>query len=1056
MRKKLIFFWFGLSLAIIGMAEWNAYRHTTRLIGTGDLINETLKTITQLHVLESRLLDAESAWRGFVITGQSIHLTRFKHATQSSRTLLIQLQSLTGNRAEPRGELEQLHILIEKKIAYLNRSISLCRQPGPHLAVQADLRDRANALHQNIQRIIGKMHLAEKQRLAYCHGEKTAVTKRSRRSWVWRTLISFGILSIVFGFLHQEIRIRNHAETATQRAHRILKTLIAGNHAVIKAVDEVGLLEAICRVLVEEGGYRLAWVGLAMPGEEKTVHLAAHFGVDDGYLATAATTWTDAVAGGCPAGLALGTGQPAIIRSISKEQSLELWRTEALRRGLASAAAFPLQKEEQTWGVLCIYAGEPEAFDDAEVKLLAELAKDLEYGIESLKARLEHQRAEQALEQSETQYRTLVDNLNHGLAMLNRERVITFVNPSLCQMLGYSRSELLGHKVIEFLDPENQKILNEQMDRRERGDRTPYEITWIRKDGERIIAQITPIPLFDSEGRLQSAVGVITDITDRKRAEAQAREHLQSLRLLIGGVEKLAKTRDPDTMMQEICRLVVDAFATRLVWLGRVEAGNCIRPLAWAGEPATWLNNMEMRLDDAIGSQGPIGQAVETGQPVLINDVGLESHRTPWANASPSQSYGSLAAFPLLSDQQVFACLNIYADQPNFFTPERVDLLKAFAGIAAAAMENARLSLKVEKHLTHMQALHSIDQAISSSLDLGVTLNVLLDHLTMQLHVDAAAVMLVNPRTRTLEFAAGRGFGSDAIRQARVPLEGGCASSVATTQVPVYVPDLTAIKHKCPRSKLFVAEGFVSYYGVPLWNKGQIRGVIEIFHRGRFNAGEDVVEFLEAMVGQAAFAIDNATLFAEMQQSHEELSLAYEATLEGWARALELRDFETKGHCTRVTDLTLQLARALGVEEQDLPHIYRGALLHDIGKIAVPDAILFKAGPLTPEEWVVMRQHPIYAHELLTPIAYLRPAVDIPFCHHERWDGSGYPMGLKGEDIPLAARIFMVVDVWDALGSDRPYRRAWPPDKIKAYLRDEAGKQFDPQIVKVFLEKILT
>jgi putative nucleotidyltransferase with HDIG domain len=231
--------------------------------------------------------------------------------------------------------------------------------------------------------------------------------------------------------------------------------------------------------------------------------------------------------------------------------------------------------------------------------------------------------------------------------------------------------------------------------------------------------------------------------------------------------------------------------------------------------------------------------------------------------------------------------------------------------------------------------------------------------------------------------------------------------------------------------------------------------VIEIFHRARFTAEEDVLEFLEAMAGQAAIAIDNATLFAEMQQSHQELSQAYEATLEGWARALELRDFETKGHCTRVTDLTLQLARALGVEEKDLAHIYRGALLHDIGKIAVPDAILFKAGPLTPEEWVIMRQHPIFAHELLTPIAYLRPAVAIPFCHHERWDGSGYPMGLKGEDIPLAARIFMVVDVWDALGSDRPYRRAWPPDKIKAYLREQADKQFDPGIVQVFLEKVL-
>jgi PAS domain S-box-containing protein len=1055
MRKKLLFFWFGLSLAMIGVAEWNAYRHTARLIGTGDLINQNLETISQLHALESRLLDAESARRGFVITGQSSHLTRFQEATRSTQILLVQLQTLTANHAEQRGQLEQLTILVDQKIARLNRSIGL-RQQGLELAAQADLTNNGSALHRNLQRVMAALHLAEEERLSQGYLARTVCTENSCQSFIQRMLLSFGILCLVFGFFYREIRARTQAETVTQRTNQTLKILIEGNHAVIRAADEAGLLGEICRILVEDGGYRLAWVGLAMPGEEKAVRLAAYYGADDGYLATAATTAADTEADRDPAGIAIRTGQPVIMRNLHEEQSLGLWRTEALRRGLASAGAFPLRTDGQSWGVLCLYAGEPGAFDAVEVKLLAELAKDLEYGIKSLKARLEQQWAEQALEQSEAQYRTLVDSLSHGLSMVNREQVITFANPSLCQMLGYSRAELLGHKVFEFFDSENQEIIREHLDQREQGDRTPYEVAWNRKDGEQIIAQITPIPLFDPGGHLQSTVAVITDITDRKRAEAQVRQHLQSLRLLIGGVEKLAKIRDPDVMGEEICRLVVDAFATRLVWLGRIEAGDRVHPLCWAGETATCLNDMEMRLHDAGVSSGPIGEAIETGQPVLINDVSLEKNWTLWGCASLHRGQGALVAFPLMSDQQVFACLNIYADEPNFFTPERVDLLKAFARIAAAAMENARLSLKVEKHLKHLQALHSIDQAISSSLDLDVTLNVLLEHLTIQLQVDAAAVLLLDPRTQTLEFAAGRGFHRDAIRQVRVPLTEGCAGSVAMTQAPVYVPDLTAVRHKCFRAELFASEGFVSYYGVPLHNKGQIRGVIEIFHRRRFNAEEDVLEFLEAMAGQAAIAIDNATLFAEMQQSHQELSLAYGATLEGWARALELRDFETKGHCTRVTDLTLQLARALGVEEQDLPHIYRGALLHDVGKIAVPDAILFKAGPLTPEEWVIMRQHPIYAHELLTPIAYLRPAVDIPFCHHERWDGSGYPMGLKGEDISLAARIFMVVDVWDALGSDRPYRRAWPPDKIKAYLREQAGKQFDPRIVQVFLEKILS
>jgi putative nucleotidyltransferase with HDIG domain len=200
-----------------------------------------------------------------------------------------------------------------------------------------------------------------------------------------------------------------------------------------------------------------------------------------------------------------------------------------------------------------------------------------------------------------------------------------------------------------------------------------------------------------------------------------------------------------------------------------------------------------------------------------------------------------------------------------------------------------------------------------------------------------------------------------------------------------------------------------------------------------------------------AIAIDNAELVANLQQSNDELTMAYDATIEGWARALELRDAETEGHSRRVTDLTLQLARHMGLSDDDLVHIRRGAILHDIGKMAIPDRILLKPGPLTAEEWEIMRKHPTYAYEWLAPIRYLRPALDIPHYHHERWDGSGYPRGLRGQQIPLSARIFAVVDVWDALCSDRPYRAAWPYEKVRAHLRQQSGVHFDPQIVEIFL-----
>jgi PAS domain S-box-containing protein len=178
---------------------------------------------------------------------------------------------------------------------------------------------------------------------------------------------------------------------------------------------------------------------------------------------------------------------------------------------------------------------------------------------------------------------------------------------------------------------------------------------------------------------------------------------------------------------------------------------------------------------------------------------------------------------------------------------------------------------------------------------------------------------------------------------------------------------------------------------------------------------------------------------------------AYEETLEGWARALDLRDDETARHSLRVTGTTVELGRRMGLDPGELIELRRGALLHDIGKIGVPDAILHKPGPLDEDEWAVMRRHPVTARELLEPVAYLRAAMAIPVHHHERWDGSGYPDGLAGEAIPRLARIFAVVDVYDALRNDRPYRRAWTEDEVAAHLRAERGRQFDPEAVDAFL-----
>jgi HD-GYP domain-containing protein (c-di-GMP phosphodiesterase class II) len=355
--------------------------------------------------------------------------------------------------------------------------------------------------------------------------------------------------------------------------------------------------------------------------------------------------------------------------------------------------------------------------------------------------------------------------------------------------------------------------------------------------------------------------------------------------------------------------------------------------------------------------------------------------------------------------------------------------------------------------LENLQALHAVDQAINASLDLRLSLNVLLEQAATRLGVDASSVLLFNPNLQTLEFVAGHGFKARLDKNTQLRLDGSLAGKAILERRTISIADLESRLLNNPRANLvnMHSEGFVAFFAVPLLAKGETKGVLEVFHRTPIDPNPEWLDFLETLAGQAAIAIDNSQLFEHLQHANLELSLAYDATIEGWSHALDLRDKETEGHTQRVTEMTQLLGRAFGLSGEQLLHIRRGSLLHDIGKLGVPDYILLKPGPLTDEEWVTMKKHPVYAYEMLSPIAYLRPALDIPYSHHEKWDGTGYPRGLKGEQIPLAARIFTVVDVWDALISDRPYRKAWTETKALDYLREQRGKHFNSQVVDEFI-----
>jgi PAS domain S-box-containing protein len=373
-------------------------------------------------------------------------------------------------------------------------------------------------------------------------------------------------------------------------------------------------------------------------------------------------------------------------------------------------------------------------------------------------------------------------------------------------------------------------------------------------------------------------------------------------------------------------------------------------------------------------------------------------------------------------------------------------------GISIDITDRIRAEEQVQKQLERLGSLRTIDLAISGSVDLSVTLNILIDQVISRQHVDAADVLILNENNQLLEFAAGRGFFTGNRHRARLRLGEEYAGRAALNRAIVCIPDLSKEADPARFSPYFPKEDFYAYYAVPLISKGQVRGVLEVFHRSALEPDQDWLDFFQSLGMQAAIAVDDALLFENLQRSNTELIVGYDATIEGWARALELRDLETSGHTTRVTDMTERLASRLGIGKEAMIHVRRGAILHDIGKMAIPESILLKTGALSMEEAEIIHQHPGYAYKLLYPIPFLRKAMEIPLCHHEKWDGSGYPRGLKGEEIPLAARIFSIIDVWEALTSDRPYRVAWPEETALRYISSESGKQFDPAIVVEFMK----
>jgi len=356
-----------------------------------------------------------------------------------------------------------------------------------------------------------------------------------------------------------------------------------------------------------------------------------------------------------------------------------------------------------------------------------------------------------------------------------------------------------------------------------------------------------------------------------------------------------------------------------------------------------------------------------------------------------------------------------------------------------------------QKRQGQLAALMGTGNVINSSLGRERVLNEVMDTLISLMRAERGFLML-REKDGELAVQIARGIDHVDLDHEEWSFSRTIVRQVAGTGEPV----LTTNAQQDSRFSLqlsVAAYQLRSILCVPLKIKDELIGVIYVDNRAHIGIfHESDLDLFSAFADQAAVAIDNARLFDGLKAANEELEIAYQATLEGWVRALDLRDKETEGHTQRVAALTQRLAKELGVDADAMVHLRRGALLHDIGKMAIPDAIMLKPAGLTDEERLLMQHHPVFAYEMLSRIDFLHEAIAIPYCHHEKWDGTGYPRGLKGDDIPFAARIFSVVDVWDALVFDRPYRKALPREEVREHILEGAGKHFDARVVDAFLQ----
>ncbi len=625
--------------------------------------------------------------------------------------------------------------------------------------------------------------------------------------------------------------------------------------------------------------------------------------------------------------------------------------------------------------------------------------------------------AEKAKRESEEKYRLLFENAPVGVFQSTPEGRYLSANPTLASIFMYDSPQEMMSQITDIakqihVDPIQRERFIELLE--EKGEVREFINQNYCKDGSIIWTMTNARAVKDKSGDIQYYEGFMTDITARLQAEEAIRLSEKKFKTLFEiapvGISVLDREHN-----------IIDAnyALQRITGLRKNELVNGGQRMRTYMRPDKSIMTVhELASTRALKENMPIFD-VETG--ILTEDRGV--------------TWTLVSAAPL--------------DMPD----------ASLVVITQDISERKLSEQTLHQRLAELETLYESGLALSQLLEPKQIGQKIIDVLAEKLDWYHTTIRLYHPESDSLELLAynlahkttkrewqrtGERFRTLIARSGH-GLSGWAVQHCETVRCNDVLND--------PRYRETVP-GMRSGLYVPIKTGERAIGVISIESKNpNYFTAEDE-HMTVTLAAQAAVSLENIRLFKDLQKSNDDLFLAYDETIEGWSRALDLRDRETEGHTQRVTSLTEELACRMGIPELEMIHLRRGSLLHDIGKMGVPDRILLKPDKLTEEEWIIMREHPVYAYNLLSRIEFLHPALNIPHYHHEKWDGSGYPDGLMGEQIPLEARIFAVIDVFDALISDRPYRLGWPKANAINYIREKSGSHFDPKVVEAFLEML--